>query len=73
MLVFFLSELNYLYYFMFTATASGSELLPPPPLAYKKWAFGEQEQVVSHVSCGKKSIFCLTILSRVNMIQITTG
>jgi hypothetical protein len=36
-----------------TATASGSELLPPPPLAYKKWSFGEQEQVVDHASCGE--------------------
>ncbi|KAI0237109.1 Rab3 GTPase-activating protein non-catalytic subunit [Lamellibrachia satsuma] len=34
------------------AAASGSELMQPPPLAYKKWAFVDQERVIDHTACG---------------------
>jgi len=34
------------------AAASGSELVQPPPLAYKKWALLDQDSVADHISCG---------------------
>lgn len=34
------------------AAASGSELMQPPPLAYKKWAFVDQDRVIDHTPCG---------------------
>ena len=36
-----------------SAAASGSELMQPPPLAYKKWGIHDQDGIVDHVSCGK--------------------
>ena len=38
---------------LFIATASGSEHIEAPPLAYKKWNLQDQEAVSNHVSCGK--------------------
>jgi len=45
----------------FAAAASGSELLPAPPLAYKKWSLSEQQQVTDHTPCGLQSI-CLFVI-----------
>jgi len=38
---------------LFTAAASGTELLPAPPLAYKKWSLSEQQHVTDHTPCGQ--------------------
>ena len=34
------------------ATASGSEHVDPPPLAYKKWNLQDQSTITNHVSYG---------------------
>ncbi|XP_072040294.1 rab3 GTPase-activating protein non-catalytic subunit-like [Amphiura filiformis] len=34
------------------AAASGSDVIQPPPLAYKKWGLVRQEAITDHVSCG---------------------
>ncbi|CAH1792515.1 unnamed protein product [Owenia fusiformis] len=34
------------------ATASGSDVIQPPPLAYKKWGLQGQEFIKDHISCG---------------------
>ena len=50
------SELCSLYMvnmFVSAAAASGTELLPAPPLAYKKWSLSEQQQVTDHTPCGR--------------------
>jgi len=39
------------------AAASGTEFLPPPPLAYKKWSLSEHQQVTDHTPCGAYIIF----------------
>jgi len=36
------------------AAASGTEFLPPPPLAYKKWSLSEHQQVTDHTPCGEQ-------------------
>ena len=40
-------------FLLIQATASKSELLQPPPLAYKKWALLEHDSVADHVACGE--------------------
>ena len=38
----------------FSAQASGlSELIGPPPLAYKKWRFDGQKHITDIASCGE--------------------
>lgn len=42
------------------ATAAGSDVVPPPPLAYKKWGLQEMDAIVDHSSIGKshfKNVF----------------
>lgn len=34
------------------ATAAGSDVIQPPPLAYKKWALQEMDNIVDHCSVG---------------------
>jgi len=41
-----------LFSFVIIAAASGSELLQPPPLAYKKWGLVDQEQIMDYTPCG---------------------
>lgn len=38
------------------AAAAGSDVVPPPPLAYKKWGLQEMDTIVDHSSVGKKYV-----------------
>lgn len=36
------------------AAAAGSDVIQPPPLAYKKWGLQDMETIVDHSSVGKQ-------------------
>ncbi|XP_031697159.1 rab3 GTPase-activating protein non-catalytic subunit-like [Anarrhichthys ocellatus] len=39
------------------ATAAGSDVIQPPPLAYKKWGLQDMDTIVDHSSVGKRLFF----------------
>lgn len=36
------------------AAAAGSDVIQPPPLAYKKWGLQDMDTIVDHSSVGKR-------------------
>lgn len=38
------------------AAAAGSDVIQPPPLAYKKWGLQDMESVVDHSSVGETAL-----------------
>lgn len=36
------------------AAAAGSDVIQPPPLAYKKWGLQDMDSIVDHSSVGKR-------------------
>lgn len=39
------------------AAAAGSDVIQPPPLAYKKWGLQDMDTIVDHSSVGKRLLF----------------
>lgn len=39
------------------AAAAGSDVIQPPPLAYKKWGLQDMDTIVDHSSVGKTMVF----------------
>lgn len=39
------------------AAAAGSDVIQPPPLAYKKWGLQDMDTIVDHSSVGKTMFF----------------
>jgi len=37
-----------------SATAAGSDVIQPPPLAYKKWGLQDMDTIVDHSSVGRR-------------------
>ena len=55
----------------FSAQASGlSELIGPPPLAYKKWRFDGQKHITDIASCGEV-LLCMQLVFKLSIIQPT--
>ena len=48
---------------LFSAAASGSDMMQPPPLTYKKWALHDQAHVQDHMPAGQRSLhsYCLLL------------
>lgn len=42
----------------YPAAAAGSDVIQPPPLAYKKWGLQEMDMIADHSSVGM-FLFCL--------------
>lgn len=42
----------------YPAAAAGSDVIQPPPLAYKKWGLQEMDMIADHSSVGR-FFFCL--------------
>lgn len=38
---------------VYAAAAAGSDMIQPPPLAYKKWGLQDMDTIVDHSSVGK--------------------
>lgn len=49
-----------LYCALHPAAAAGSDVIQPPPLAYKKWGLQEMDTIVDHSSVGKRSFQYVT-------------
>lgn len=47
-------------FFIQPAAAAGSDVIQPPPLAYKKWGLQDMDAIVDHCSVGKKYIWIIT-------------
>ena len=46
-----------------SAQASGfSELIGPPPLAYKKWRFDGQKEITDIASCGEVMLLMIPVV-----------
>lgn len=39
---------------LYSAAAAGSDVIQPPPLAYKKWGLQDMDTIVDYASVGKK-------------------
>ncbi|XP_078796486.1 rab3 GTPase-activating protein non-catalytic subunit isoform X2 [Oryzias latipes] len=52
------------------ATAAGSDVVPPPPLAYKKWGLQEMDSIVDHSSIG---IMTLSVFDQMKNASILGG
>lgn len=39
---------------VYPAAAAGSDVIQPPPLAYKKWGLQDMDTIVDHSSVGKR-------------------
>ncbi|XP_041828613.1 rab3 GTPase-activating protein non-catalytic subunit isoform X3 [Melanotaenia boesemani] len=52
------------------ATAAGSDVVPPPPLAYKKWGLQEMDTIVDHSSVG---IMTLCVFDQMKNASILGG
>jgi len=39
------------------AAAAGSDVIQPPPLAYKKWGLQDMDTITDHSSIGKRDFF----------------
>uniref|UniRef100_A0A3B3DT52 RAB3 GTPase activating protein subunit 2 (non-catalytic) n=1 Tax=Oryzias melastigma TaxID=30732 RepID=A0A3B3DT52_ORYME len=52
------------------ATAAGSDVVPPPPLAYKKWGLQEMDAIVDHSSIG---VMTLSVFDQLKNASILGG
>lgn len=46
------------------AAAAGSDVIQPPPLAYKKWGLQDMDTIVDHSSVGM--FFCFKLISHLS-------
>lgn len=47
-----------------TAAAAGSDMIQPPPLAYKKWGLQDMDTIVDHCSAGKSKYLKKGVMSQ---------
>lgn len=45
----------------YPAAAAGSDVIQPPPLAYKKWGLQDMDMIVDHSSVGM--FFCFKLIT----------
>lgn len=53
------------------AAAAGSNVIQPPPLAYKKWGLQDMDTIVDHSSVGK-TMFFLRVITHLLILYYVT-
>lgn len=54
------------------AAAAGSDVIQPPPLAYKKWGLQDMDTIVDHSSVGKRLLFKKKKVSHLSILHYVT-